>query len=174
MTVQNTSEDDVDWTAEMEVNLFHAMKGHKPTGINRHFHMACIHHKLLSQELDKDYVKSLHVWKHLKRMYNLDILNELNELPFPNHIVDFQLPEEITNPEMMSAPVSPATSVEDGSAPPRPTNLNLASIKTASLIPTPDALISPKRKRNARGAQIGSSQPSSPAAATPGTGKRRR
>ena len=164
------------WTPELEVNLFHALRGHKPTGVNRFFHMACIHHKLVLNSDVKD-ITSKDVWDHLHELYNLETLNELDELPFNNASRDFMLPEEITNPElMMSAPSSPAlssASVDDSSTPSRPTNLNLANIKNNPLLSTPDSLQSPKRKRNARQAQLsGNSQPSSPV--TPNTSKRRR
>jgi len=170
------------WTADLEVNLFHALKGHKPTGINRFFHMACVHHKLISSCQAKDDLSSKHVWQHLNDMYNLETLNELDDLPFPNNNTDFSLPEEMTMPElMMSAPCSPATSIASidenvSSSNMRPTNLNLTNIKNSNLLSTPDCLVSPKRKRNARQAQlVTNSQPSSPAA-TPGASasKRRR
>ena len=168
------------WTAELEVNLFHALKGHKPTGINRYFHMACVHQKLISN-CDRKDVRSSSVWEHLNEMYNLETLNELDELPFPNNATEFSLPDEMMHPEsMMSAPSSPAppqnTSDDTATGSNRPTNLNLANVKNNNLLSTPDTLASPKRKRNARQAQLtASSQPSSPAA-TPGipSSKRRR
>ncbi|XP_057311270.1 MRG/MORF4L-binding protein-like [Hydractinia symbiolongicarpus] len=167
------------WTPDLEVNLFHALKGHKPTGINRFFHMACIHHKLATSCELKDLTPN-HIWAHLKDMYNLDTLNELDELPFPNGVVDFSLPEEMTNPEfMMSAPCSPATSVastdDSTGVPSRPSNLNLTNLKNSSFLSTPESLASPKRKRNARQAQLlSNSQPSSPAGTPSSSAKRRR
>lgn len=119
------------------------------------------------------------IWVHLTNMYNIETLNELDELPFPSNTVDFNLPEEMTNPEFMSNPSSPATSVastDDGNASlSRPNNLTLTNIKTTSLSSsTPESLASPKRKRNARTAQLSSnSQPSSPATPSSGTKRRR-
>jgi len=175
------------WTPDLEVNLFHALKGHKPTGINRHFHMACVHHKLITASREiKDQLSPDLVWIHLKNMYNLDTLNELDELPFPNGEVEFALPDEMMNPvDFMSNPSSPVLSVtspdESGSAltpavsttagavPARPSNLHL----TTGLITTES--LSPKRKRNARQSQLStSSQPSSPASTPGSTSKRRR
>ncbi|KAF3860968.1 hypothetical protein F7725_001223, partial [Dissostichus mawsoni] len=40
-----TGDDSVVWSHEVEVCLFHAMIGHKPVGVNRHFHMICIRDK---------------------------------------------------------------------------------------------------------------------------------
>lgn len=161
------------WTPELEVNLFHALKGHKPTGINRFFHMACIHNKMMNSCEMKDLMPK-QIWSHLTAMYNLETLNELDELPFPNDTVDFLLPEEMTNPEFMSAPSSPATSVASAEdVPIRPNNLNLTNLKNSAILSTPENLMSPKRKRNARQAQLSSnSQPSSPA--TPSTSTKRR
>lgn len=38
--------DTIEWDVDMEVQLFYAMANHKPVGINKHFHMACIWEKL--------------------------------------------------------------------------------------------------------------------------------
>jgi len=167
------------WTPDLEVNLFHALTGHKITGINRYFHMACVYHKLMTVSENHNIVPD-NLWVHLTAMYNLDTLNELDELPFSNEETDFALPEEMTNPEFMSAPSSPALSAsspaEETTAaaattpavPARPFNLPLAAA-------APESLLSPKRKRNARQPAATNSQPSSPAS-TPGgtTSKRRR
>ena len=40
--------------------------------------------------------------------------NELEPTPFLNNECEFCLPEEITNPDAVSQPCSPATSTEDG------------------------------------------------------------
>ncbi|KAK7100519.1 MRG/MORF4L-binding protein-like [Littorina saxatilis] len=82
------------WSVEMEVNLFHAMRSHKPVGVNRHFHMVLIHEKLSSPASKKLTAKN--VWDHLSTMYDLQALNESEILPIPNKIVDFKLPGELT------------------------------------------------------------------------------
>lgn len=86
------------WTPELEVSLFHSMKGHKPvgksafylqteflslnfvkvfslrfTGINRHFHMACIHDKFATST-GKRNISSKQIWEHLQELYNLQAL----------------------------------------------------------------------------------------------------
>ncbi|XP_076462161.1 uncharacterized protein LOC143294662 isoform X2 [Babylonia areolata] len=81
------------WNVEMEVNLFHAMRGHKPVGVNRHFHMVVIHEKLSSPTTKKLSAKD--VWDHLSTMYDLQALNESEILPFPNKPLDFKLPANI-------------------------------------------------------------------------------
>lgn len=46
----------------------------------------------LSKALNRK-VTSEQVWAHLKTMYNLKALDELEPLPFPNENSDFSLPE---------------------------------------------------------------------------------
>ncbi|OWF38090.1 MRG/MORF4L-binding protein-like [Mizuhopecten yessoensis] len=79
-------------TVEMEVSLFHAMRGHKPVGVNRHFQMLVIHDKLNNSFSRK--VTSKQIWNRLITMYDLTALNESEILPFPNKEVDFLLPDE--------------------------------------------------------------------------------
>ncbi|XP_041060936.1 MRG/MORF4L-binding protein isoform X2 [Carcharodon carcharias] len=86
-------EETVSWTPEVEVCLFHAMLGHKPVGVNRHFHMICIRDKF-SQNIGRQ-VSSKIVWEHLNVMYDMQALHESEILPFPNGERNFVLPEDI-------------------------------------------------------------------------------
>ncbi|XP_060077452.1 MRG/MORF4L-binding protein-like [Ylistrum balloti] len=79
-------------TVEMEVSLFHAMRRHKPVGVNRHFQMLVIHDKLNNSFSRK--VTSKQIWTRLFTMYDLTALNESEILPFPNKDIDFALPGE--------------------------------------------------------------------------------
>uniref|UniRef100_UPI00358F7C59 MRG/MORF4L-binding protein n=1 Tax=Myxine glutinosa TaxID=7769 RepID=UPI00358F7C59 len=81
------------WSPELEVCLFHAMIGHKPVGVNRHFHMICIRDKF-SQNIGRQ-VPSKVLWDHLNTFYDIQALNESEVLPFPNTEWPFSLPEEI-------------------------------------------------------------------------------
>lgn len=81
-----------DWNADTEVQLFHAMKGHKPVGINRYFQMACIHQKL-SASVNKE-ISSQTIWDHLDTMYDMAALHESEILPFPNLEKEFILPDK--------------------------------------------------------------------------------
>ncbi|XP_018612062.1 MRG/MORF4L-binding protein isoform X2 [Scleropages formosus] len=87
------TEDSVVWSQEVEVCLFHAMLGHKPVGVNRHFHMICIRDKF-SQNIGRQ-VSSKVIWDHLGTMYDMQALHESEILPFPNSEKAFVLPEEI-------------------------------------------------------------------------------
>ncbi|XP_044541238.1 uncharacterized protein LOC123256736 [Gracilinanus agilis] len=86
-------EEVVVWSPEVEVCLFHAMLGHKPVGVNRHFHMICIRDKF-SQNIGRQ-ISSKVIWDHLSTMYDMQALHESEILPFPNSEKNFILPEEI-------------------------------------------------------------------------------
>ncbi|GLD50630.1 MRG/MORF4L-binding protein-like isoform X1, partial [Lates japonicus] len=88
-----TGEDSVVWSHEVEVCLFHAMIGHKPVGVNRHFHMICIRDKF-SQNIGRQ-VSSSVIWDHLGTMYDMQALHESEILPFPNTEKSFSLPDDI-------------------------------------------------------------------------------
>ncbi|KAI1890850.1 hypothetical protein AGOR_G00157850 [Albula goreensis] len=87
------AEEPVTWSQEVEVCLFHAMLGHKPVGVNRHFHMICIRDKFC-QNIGRQ-VSSEVIWDHLTTMYDMQALHESDILPFPNLEKTFVLPEEI-------------------------------------------------------------------------------
>ncbi|KAM4691747.1 MRG/MORF4L-binding protein [Rhinophrynus dorsalis] len=87
------AEEPVLWSPEVEVCLFHAMLGHKPVGVNRHFHMICIRDKF-SQNIGRQ-ISSRVIWEHLRTMYDMQALHESEILPFPNSEKNFILPEDI-------------------------------------------------------------------------------
>ncbi|EDV22277.1 MRG/MORF4L-binding protein [Trichoplax sp. H2] len=80
------------WTADMEVKLFRAMKGHKPVGVHKHFQMAFIHQRL--QELTGENLSVKSVWDHLNTLYDLAALDEMEIYSMPTEEVDFSLPED--------------------------------------------------------------------------------
>ncbi|RWS27875.1 mrg-binding protein-like protein [Leptotrombidium deliense] len=82
--------DNFDWSAENEVHLFYALKGHKPVGVNRYFHMICIQ-DLFNNLVNKE-VTSKIIWDHLDKLYDMDALHENEDIPFPNDETDFSLP----------------------------------------------------------------------------------
>lgn len=80
------------WPVDTEVSLFHAMRGHKPAGVNKHFQMLFIHEKINSSSSRKIAAKD--IWDHLNSMYDLQALNESEIIPFPNKEVEFELSGE--------------------------------------------------------------------------------
>lgn len=83
--------DTVEWDVDMEIQLFYAMANHKPVGINKHFQMACIWEKL-SNSITKE-ISTQDIWKHLESLYDVSMLDDTEPIPFPNHEVAFNLPE---------------------------------------------------------------------------------
>lgn len=83
------------WNADTEVCLFYAMRGFKPVGINKHFHMMGIHKKFV--ESIGHSITSAQLWEHLASMYNLTVLDESQAIPFVNNIEEFKLPDEMLN-----------------------------------------------------------------------------
>ncbi|XP_017001793.3 MRG/MORF4L-binding protein [Drosophila takahashii] len=83
---------DHEWSAEEELQLFHAMEGLRPVGINKHFYMSCIAQRL-SKSLNREMPSEL-IWRHLGTMYKLKELDDLESLPFPNEEREFSLPEQ--------------------------------------------------------------------------------
>ena len=52
---------------------FSGLNFHPLLGINRHFHMACIHDKFTTST-GKRNISSEQLWQHLKELYNLPAL----------------------------------------------------------------------------------------------------
>lgn len=83
--------DAVFWDVDMEIQLFYAMANHKPVGINKHFHMACIWDKL-SNSITKE-ISTHDIWNKLHTLYDLAMLEDTEPIPFPNHQVPYCLPD---------------------------------------------------------------------------------
>lgn len=83
--------DTVFWDVDMEIQLFYAMANHKPVGINKHFHMACIWDKL-SNSITKE-ISTQDIWTKLNTLYDLAMLEDTEPIPFPNHQVPYSLPD---------------------------------------------------------------------------------
>ncbi|XP_018320858.1 MRG/MORF4L-binding protein [Agrilus planipennis] len=83
--------EDFEWNVSNEIHLLEAMVGHKPVGINKHFQMAVIWEKLTTN-LNRD-IPSEKIWSHLDVLYNLEALDDMEIVPFPNNEVDFYLPD---------------------------------------------------------------------------------
>lgn len=88
---EKSGAEEMEWSAEEQVQLFLALGGLKPIGINKHFYMVCICERL-STALKRD-ISPDTVWAHLKKLYNLEALDKVVSLPFPQEQRDFSLPE---------------------------------------------------------------------------------
>ncbi|PNF34488.1 hypothetical protein B7P43_G11212 [Cryptotermes secundus] len=83
--------DGIEWNVDTEVQLFYAMHGHKPVGVNKYFQMACILEKFRNS-INRD-ITSKVIWDHLDTMYDMQALDDTENLPFPNDEREFCLPE---------------------------------------------------------------------------------
>lgn len=92
MAVKEKSEsEDMEWSTEEEVQLLYALDGLKPVGINKHFYMARICERM-TKALKRDIAPDT-VWAHLRTWYNLDVLDQMERIPFAEEQIEFSLPE---------------------------------------------------------------------------------
>uniref|UniRef100_A0A4W3HUH1 MRG domain binding protein n=1 Tax=Callorhinchus milii TaxID=7868 RepID=A0A4W3HUH1_CALMI len=173
-------EEAVSWSPEVEVCLFHAMLGHKPVGVNRHFHMICIRDKF-SQNIGRQ-VSSKIVWEHLNVMYDMQALHrkeilalEYGERPvillelFQHEIQRGTAGAEEEPKEEQKEEMSEQPSLEEGNT--KPLEKSVAKEKGPGCGEPGAKEVIDKRKRNRATANLlsANSNPSSPSGA-----KRRR
>ncbi|KAG4305371.1 hypothetical protein PORY_000927 [Pneumocystis oryctolagi] len=63
-----------EWTVDEEIALLRAICKYRPIGIHKHFRIISI-----MQEIGSPTVRSCDIWKKLKTMYNLELLDEISE-----------------------------------------------------------------------------------------------
>ncbi|XP_013418775.1 MRG/MORF4L-binding protein [Lingula anatina] len=165
------AEDDPAWNVDMEVSLFHAMRGHKPVGVNRHFQMLFIHEKLNSPSYRK--VSSKQIWAYLATLYDLQALNESEILPFPNKSNEFSLPEAEYGDLMNKEPSKTSGGKDTGSEDVQTTKSTSKSSASSTPILTAATPDSPKRKRT-RQTHSQTSSPATGSEGTPSTKRARR
>ncbi|XP_018020625.1 chromatin modification-related protein EAF7-like isoform X2 [Hyalella azteca] len=129
----------IEWTVNNEIQLFHAMTGHKPIGINKHFQMLMIHSKL-SESLHTE-VSSQIIWDKLRTLYDLSALEDSDKLQFP--ITDgseFTLPSDyLQNVNVPSDLLASDTRLVDTSTPQLqslPLNDASSTLKESRLTPS--------------------------------------
>lgn len=134
--------------------------------------MVCIVERL-SKTLNRK-ISSEQIWKHLKTMYNLKALDDLEPLPFPNEESNFMLPPDLQTKLKRSESEDGEGSSKDSDSrrtTPKPVVLkNTLPIERKSLkSESNESRIQPKRTRGSLSAESGS-----PASTPPPTTKRRR
>lgn len=111
------------WTPEDEVHLFYALNGLRPIGINRHFNMMGVMERF-ARSTSSEFT-SEQIWKHLRSMYNLEALEMLETLPFPNEEKEFALPEAefaaLLAKKRLTNPAEDTKTTTGGHHPPSPT-----------------------------------------------------
>lgn len=138
--------------------------------------MVCIVDRL-SKKLNRK-INSEQIWKHLKTMYNLKALDDLEPLPFPNEESNFMLPTELQAKFQTNVPSS-----EDGEGSSKDSDSRRATpkpvaVKSSHSQPerksmkseSSESRIQPKRTRGSLSAESGQGSPSTP----PPSNKRRR
>ncbi|XP_065184107.1 MRG/MORF4L-binding protein-like [Sycon ciliatum] len=171
-----SSEQEILWTADQESALFHSMQGHRPVGVAKHFHVACIAHSF-SNTIGIT-VSPNQIWKHLRSMYDLETLDEREDLPFPNDETNFSLP-----PEFFDDTAEEEEEDKDEKLASETSSLTLSEKKTSSgrrATPEPPTPTPPsagtKRKRtrvSAAAASAAGSSPPSPSTPAPPAKRRR-
>lgn len=135
--------------------------------------MVCIVDRL-SKTLNRK-INSDQIWKHLKTMYNLKALDDLEPLPFPNEETNFNLPPDLQNKLKRAESEDGEGSSKDSDsrrATPKPVapKTSQPSIERKALkSESSESRIQPKRTRGSLSAESGS-----PASTPPPTTKRRR
>ncbi|KAI8325552.1 hypothetical protein GQ54DRAFT_203076 [Martensiomyces pterosporus] len=66
------------WTPQAELALYVSMVGLRPVGIHKHFRMVNIYTRLLSRLGDMD-ISPSDIWKRLEALFNMELLNELED-----------------------------------------------------------------------------------------------
>lgn len=64
----------VKWTTEQINHLLHAMKGYRPYGIEKHFHMMFIVERFRARSGINVSAEAL--WEHIQELYNIDFLSD--------------------------------------------------------------------------------------------------
>ncbi|VDO12407.1 unnamed protein product [Rodentolepis nana] len=78
------------WTLDEEIYLFMAIMTYKPAGRDRNFQMCCLAYKL-QNETKLSYSIS-DIWKRIKELYNIELINENECVPYSEKPCEFSLP----------------------------------------------------------------------------------
>ncbi|XP_065891125.1 MRG/MORF4L-binding protein-like [Dysidea avara] len=134
------------WTPELEVALFHSMHGHKPVGLNKHFNMICIQFRL-SRATGRQ-ITTQQIWDHLKTMYDIETLDENECLPFPNDEKEFTLPDDFMKSKLdVISPKQPLSPKEGSSGTPKENVRKRLRVSSNGSSPSSPTVHTSKRRR---------------------------
>ncbi|KER20961.1 CT20 family protein [Opisthorchis viverrini] len=85
----------MDWSPQMEIELFRAIMKYKPVGADRHFQMIYIK-SVLNSRLHSSSLTTNDIWQKLESLYNMDELHESEVNPFQSKMREFGLPDEFS------------------------------------------------------------------------------
>jgi len=154
----------IEWTVDNEIQLFQAMVGHRPVGINKHFQMLMIHNKL-SEGINAE-ISTQEIWKKLETLYDLGALDETKNTSLKEQATsDFNLPSDYVSNAGTPEPHTPTPS-----APHTPTPLR----NTAhSRVMADSKEASPRRRRGTPDPEEGGRRPKRPARDSPAPRRRK-
>lgn len=82
----------VKWTTEHINHLLHAMKGFRPYGVEKHFHMMFILERFRARSGLNVGADAL--WDYINELYDINLLSENNIEEFRKKPVDYSLPAD--------------------------------------------------------------------------------
>lgn len=89
----------IKWTTEHINHLLHAMKGYRPYGVEKHFHMMFILERFRARSGLNVTADAL--WDYINEVYDINLLSEKELEEFRKKPVDYSLPpdfkSQITN-----------------------------------------------------------------------------
>ncbi|GAA35874.2 MRG/MORF4L-binding protein [Clonorchis sinensis] len=152
----------IDWSPQMEIELFRAIMKYKPVGADRHFQMIYIK-SILNSRLHSSSLTTDDVWQKLESLYNMDELHESEVNPFQSKMREFSLPDEFSTlkaqpfPRVKSYFGDTATGSSDSDAP-HPKRLrkslrstdDAAGLKVGDEVKVDDSAETPTRKNRRR------------------------
>lgn len=87
LTTNMTTSNKIKWTSEQVNHLLHAMKGYRPYGLEKHFHMMFILEKFRARSGLS--VGADVLWDFIEEHYNIDLLTERELEEFKKKQVDY-------------------------------------------------------------------------------------
>lgn len=82
----------VKWTTEHINHLLHAMKGYRPIGVEKHFHMMFILEKFRSRSGLNVTADAL--WDYIEELYDINLLSERDNEEIRKKPVEYSLPAD--------------------------------------------------------------------------------
>lgn len=82
----------VKWTTEQINHLLHAMKGYRPYGVEKHFHMMFILEKFRARTGLN--VSADALWDYISELYDINLLSERDFEEFRKKSVEYSLPAD--------------------------------------------------------------------------------
>lgn len=83
----------IKWTTEQVNHLLHAMKGYRPYGVEKHFHMMFIVEKFRTRSGLN--VTADVLWDYIQGLYDIDLLSQKDIEELKRKQVEYSLPSDL-------------------------------------------------------------------------------